>query len=126
PPVGVGQIDACFVAVPVGLEEHDVVAPVAQSVDQDAAVAASAVGGVGDAIAEKAPRAVTDQHLVTHQPSIMSASRPLPVRQSNAMSGVPQIGLPLTLSEVLISTGWPVSAANSVSTSARNGFASGV
>jgi hypothetical protein len=64
--------------------------------------------GVGDAVAEEAPEAVADLHLVTHQPSSISASSPLLARQSRAISGVPQIGLPLTLSEVLISTGTPV------------------
>ena len=42
-----------------------------------------------------------------------------------AICGVPLIGLPLTLSEVLISTGTPVSSAKRPSTSARNGFCSG-
>src|SRR6185369_1916178 len=97
-----------------------------EAVDKGAAVAAPAVGGVQDACAEESPAAVADDHLVIHQPSSMSASRPLSTRHRRAMSGVPQIGWPLTLSDVLISTGWPVIAANSARTSARNGFESGV
>ena len=74
-----------------------------------ASVAAPAVGGVGDAGAEEPPEAVADSHRVTHQPPpSISPSSPLEARQSRAICGVPQIGLPLTLSEVLISTGTPV------------------
>jgi hypothetical protein len=97
-----------------------------QPVDEGAAVAASAVGCVGDAGAEEPPVAVADPDLLTHQPrSSISPSRPLEARQSRAICGVPQIGLPLTLSEVLISTGTPVRSAKQPSTSARNGFCSG-
>jgi hypothetical protein len=41
---------------------------------------------------------------------------------ASAICGVPQMGLPLTLSEVLISSGIPVRSAKRWSTSARNGF----
>ena len=48
---------------------------------------------------------------VTHRAFEQQGVEAGAARQSSAMSGVPQIGLPLTLSEVLISTGTPVSAA---------------
>ena len=98
-----------------------------QAVDEGGAVAAAPVGGVGDAGAEESPEAVADPHLLTHQPpSSIRPSSPLEARQSRAICGVPLIGLPLTLSEVLIRTGTPVSAAKQPMTSARNGLCSGV
>src|SRR5690606_5250114 len=94
-----------------------------EGVDQGgAAVAAAPVRGVGDPVAEETPEAVSDLHLVIHRPSRSRASSPELARQSRAISGVPQIGLPLTLREVLISTGTPVRRAKALSTSCMNAF----
>ena len=122
PGVADGQVVPGFAQVPVGLEEDDVAPGAEKAVDEGPSVAAPAVGSVGDARAEEPPEAVADSHRVTHQPPpIISPSSPLEARQSRAICGVPQIGLPLTLREVLISTGTPVRSAKRRSTSARKG-----
>src|SRR4051794_10678042 len=87
PGVVIGQIESGFGAVAVALEKHDVVAAGAEAVDEHSAVTASAVRCVHYSRAEEAPEAVTNSHLVIHQPSIIRASRPLWIRQSMAMSG---------------------------------------
>ena len=73
PGVRAAEVVAGFVAVAVGLEEDDVVTGGDEGVDEGAAVAAASVGGVGDAVAEEAPEAVADPHLVTHRPSSIRA-----------------------------------------------------
>jgi len=110
PLVAVGEVAARLIQVTVGLQEHDVVPGGGQAVDEGGAVAAAPVGGVGDPGAEESPEAVADPHLLTHHPpSSISPSRPLEARQSRAIGGVPLIGLPLTLREVLIKTGTSLS-----------------
>src|SRR5690606_16322963 len=125
-PVPAVEVVSCFDQVAVRLQEHHLVAGGADGVDEGAAMAAPAVGGVGDAGPQEPPEAVADLHAVIHRPSSSRASRPLPARQSSAMAGVPQIGLPLTLREVLIRTGTPVRRAKAVSTAWMNGLPSWV
>src|SRR5258708_35867024 len=125
PRVAAGQVVPSLAQVTVGLQEHNLVTAADDPVDEGAPVTAATVGRGGDAGAEKPPEAVADPHRVTHHPpSSSKPSRPLAARHCRAILGVPQMGLPLTLSEVLISTGIPVRAANLCRTSARNGLAS--
>src|SRR5690625_3914779 len=123
PGVGFGEVLSGLGEVTVALEEDGGVSAFCEAVDEGAAVASSAVGGVGDAVAEESPEAVADPHVFsTHQCSRSKASRPDSWRQSRAMSGVPQMGLPLMLRLVLIRTGTPVISAKAVKTSARKGL----
>ncbi len=56
PLIAASQVAAGFVQVAVGLEEYDVVPGGGQAVDEGGAVAAAAVGGVGDSGAEEAQK----------------------------------------------------------------------
>jgi hypothetical protein len=120
------DVEPVFQVVAAGLQEHQLVTTFAKSVDEDAAVTVAVVGDVLDSGAEEGSDALVDLHLVTQQPPGVRASRAVADQGvQRHLRGVAD-RLALTLSEVLISTGTPVIAANADRTSATNGFCSRV